>query len=149
MYIACLCPNLVSVHFYAIPILHFKFPKFFIYLYIILCTTKFYRSLARAGSYRRTKIFKMNQYFRQFRSGGTKIFIKNFDPRTISAGTKISVTCLSAYQCVTVTYVRANLKISPLICILLPTHLSMLNVSVPEWLCTSLVDSTVQNGSLC
>ena len=32
MYIACLCPNLVSVHFYAIPILHFKFPKFFIYL---------------------------------------------------------------------------------------------------------------------
>ena len=27
MYIACLCPNLVSVHFYAIPILHFKFPK--------------------------------------------------------------------------------------------------------------------------
>ena len=25
MYIACLCPNLVSVHFYAIPILHFKF----------------------------------------------------------------------------------------------------------------------------
>ena len=26
MYIACLCPNLVSVHFYAIPILHFKFP---------------------------------------------------------------------------------------------------------------------------
>ena len=35
MYIACLCPNLVSVHFYAIPILHFKFPKFFIYLYSI------------------------------------------------------------------------------------------------------------------
>ena len=32
MYIACLCPNLVSVHFYPIPILHFKFPKFFIYL---------------------------------------------------------------------------------------------------------------------
>ena len=32
MYIACLCPNLVSVHFYAIPILHFKFPNFFIYL---------------------------------------------------------------------------------------------------------------------
>ena len=31
MYIACLCPNLVSVHFYAIPILHFKFPIFFIY----------------------------------------------------------------------------------------------------------------------
>ena len=29
MYIACLCPNLVSVPFYAIPILHFKFPKFF------------------------------------------------------------------------------------------------------------------------
>ena len=28
MYIACLCPNLVSVHVYAIPILHFKFPKF-------------------------------------------------------------------------------------------------------------------------
>ena len=25
MYIACLCPNLVSVHLYAIPILHFKF----------------------------------------------------------------------------------------------------------------------------
>ena len=25
MYIACLCPNLVSVHFYAIPIFHFKF----------------------------------------------------------------------------------------------------------------------------
>ena len=25
MYIACLCPNLVSVHFCAIPILHFKF----------------------------------------------------------------------------------------------------------------------------
>ena len=36
MYIACLCPNLVSVHFYAIPILHFKFPKFFIYLYLQL-----------------------------------------------------------------------------------------------------------------
>ena len=34
MYIdlACLCPNLVSVHFYAIPILHFKFPNFLIYL---------------------------------------------------------------------------------------------------------------------
>ena len=32
MYIACLCPNLVSVHFYAIAILHFKFPIFFIYL---------------------------------------------------------------------------------------------------------------------
>ena len=31
MYIACLCPNLVSVHFYAIPILHFKFPKFFLF----------------------------------------------------------------------------------------------------------------------
>ena len=29
MYIACLCPNLVSVHFYAIPILHFKFHKFY------------------------------------------------------------------------------------------------------------------------
>ena len=28
-----LCPNLVSISFYAIPILHFKFPKFFIYLY--------------------------------------------------------------------------------------------------------------------
>ena len=28
MYITCLCPSLVSVHFYAIPILHFKFPKF-------------------------------------------------------------------------------------------------------------------------
>ena len=28
MYIACLCPNPVSVHFYAIPILHFKFPNF-------------------------------------------------------------------------------------------------------------------------
>ena len=38
MYIACLCPNLVSVHFYAIPILHFKFPKFFIYLYIYVYT---------------------------------------------------------------------------------------------------------------
>ena len=25
MYIACLCPNLFSVDFYAIPILHFKF----------------------------------------------------------------------------------------------------------------------------
>ena len=35
MYIACLCPNLVSVHFYAIPILHFKFPKFFIYLFSV------------------------------------------------------------------------------------------------------------------
>ena len=32
MYIACLCPNLISVHFYAIPILHFKFPNFEIYL---------------------------------------------------------------------------------------------------------------------
>ena len=39
MYIACLCPNLVSVHFYAIPILHFKFPKFFIYLYNIARTS--------------------------------------------------------------------------------------------------------------
>ena len=38
MYIACLCPNLVSVHFYAIPILHFKFSKFFIYLYNLPCT---------------------------------------------------------------------------------------------------------------
>ena len=28
MYIACLCSNLVSVYFYAIPILHFKFPNF-------------------------------------------------------------------------------------------------------------------------
>ena len=28
------CPNLVSVPFYAIPIFPFKFPKFFIYLYI-------------------------------------------------------------------------------------------------------------------
>ena len=28
MYIACLCPNLVSVHFNAVPILHFKFHKF-------------------------------------------------------------------------------------------------------------------------
>ena len=27
MYIACLCPNLVSVHFYAIPTLHFKSSK--------------------------------------------------------------------------------------------------------------------------
>ena len=36
MYIACLCPNLVSVHFYAIPILHFKFPKFFIYLLLLV-----------------------------------------------------------------------------------------------------------------
>ena len=35
MYIACLCPNLVSVHFYAIPILHFKFHNFFIYLYTV------------------------------------------------------------------------------------------------------------------
>ena len=26
----------VSVHFYAIPILHFKFPKFFIYFYITI-----------------------------------------------------------------------------------------------------------------
>ena len=34
MYIACLCPNLVSVHFYVIPILHFKF-QFFNYLYIM------------------------------------------------------------------------------------------------------------------
>ena len=42
MYIACLCPNLVSVHFYAIPILHFRFPKFFIYLYntvLLYCVT--------------------------------------------------------------------------------------------------------------
>ena len=30
MYIACLCPNLVSVHFYAIPILHFKFHTFYL-----------------------------------------------------------------------------------------------------------------------
>ena len=30
--ITCLCPNLVSVPFYAIPIFPFKFPKFFIYL---------------------------------------------------------------------------------------------------------------------
>ena len=36
MYIACLRPNLVSVHFYAIPILHFKFPKFFIYLFLVI-----------------------------------------------------------------------------------------------------------------
>ena len=32
MYIACLCSNLVSVHFYAIPILHFKLP----YLLVLL-----------------------------------------------------------------------------------------------------------------
>ena len=37
MYIACLCPNLVSVHFYAIPIYTSKFLKFFIYLYNIKC----------------------------------------------------------------------------------------------------------------
>ena len=30
MYIACLCPNLVSVHFYGIPILHFKFLNFYL-----------------------------------------------------------------------------------------------------------------------
>ena len=30
--ITCLCPNLVSFPFYAIPIFPFKFPKFFIYL---------------------------------------------------------------------------------------------------------------------
>ena len=29
MYIACLCPNLASVNFGAIPILHSKFHKFF------------------------------------------------------------------------------------------------------------------------
>ena len=37
MYIACLCPNLVSVYFYAIPILHFKFPNFF-YLLVLRYT---------------------------------------------------------------------------------------------------------------
>ena len=30
--ITCLCPNLVSIPFYASPIFPFKFPKFFIYL---------------------------------------------------------------------------------------------------------------------
>ena len=30
--ITCLCPNLVSIPFYAIPIFPFKFPKCFIYL---------------------------------------------------------------------------------------------------------------------
>ena len=30
--ITCLCPNLVSFPFYAIPIFPFKFPEFFIYL---------------------------------------------------------------------------------------------------------------------
>ena len=34
----------------------------------------------------------MDQYFRENRSGGTKIFIKNFGPRTVFAGTKITVT---------------------------------------------------------
>ena len=31
--------NLVSVHFYAIPILHFKFAKFFIYLSLVIFFT--------------------------------------------------------------------------------------------------------------
>ena len=35
MYIACL--NLVSVHFYAIPILHFKFPKLLVYTVLLYC----------------------------------------------------------------------------------------------------------------
>ena len=38
MYIACLCPNLVSVQFYAIPILHFKFHKYIYrstYMYLL------------------------------------------------------------------------------------------------------------------
>ena len=35
MYIACLCPNLVSVHYYAIPILHFKFHKFLFTCYLV------------------------------------------------------------------------------------------------------------------
>ena len=41
MYHTCLCPNLVSVHFYAIPILHFKFPKFFI-IYITVDVATLY-----------------------------------------------------------------------------------------------------------
>ena len=32
MYIACLCPNLVSVNFYAIPILHSNFLNFYLLL---------------------------------------------------------------------------------------------------------------------
>ena len=39
MYIACLCPSLVSVHFYAIPILHFKFPNF-LFTCIYICNFK-------------------------------------------------------------------------------------------------------------
>ena len=37
-----------------------------------------------------TKIFNVDQYFRENRSGGTKIFIENFGPRTVFAGTKIT-----------------------------------------------------------
>ena len=39
MYIACRCPNLVSVHFSSIPILHFKFPKFLlVYIEFLIIT---------------------------------------------------------------------------------------------------------------
>ena len=36
MYIAYLCPSFVSVHIYAICILHFKLSKFFIYLSLVI-----------------------------------------------------------------------------------------------------------------
>ena len=41
MYIACLCPNLVSVHFYAIPILHFKFHKFLFTCTFTICMSMY------------------------------------------------------------------------------------------------------------
>ena len=53
MYIACLCPNLVSVHFYAIPILHFKFPKF---LFTCNIAVSLNRRVSALGSSFRLKV---------------------------------------------------------------------------------------------
>ena len=74
--ITCLCPNLVSVPFYAIPIFPFKFPKFFIYLSPIIFFGPNYMHFAifvvylvanilanRACSLRLSNIFIANQLF--------------------------------------------------------------------------------------
>ena len=47
MYIACLCPNLVSVHFYTIPILHFKFFYLLVHIYMYCIGTSVNISITR------------------------------------------------------------------------------------------------------
>ena len=68
MYIACLCPNLVSVHFYAIPILHFKFYKF---------------------------LFTCNSYYQQNNDG--QLFWHNWDKPSRDGGLSIPVFVLLLY----------------------------------------------------